>query len=408
MTHIEEAIVDLLLRHNCVVVPAFGGFVAQTSSAQIDYTSGTMLAPRKSVLFNRQLLNNDGLLISHISQNQSLAYDGASELVKSKVSEWQKQLADGQRVTIDKIGYLYLDAERNIGFEQDRFFNLLLESYGLSKVYFIGEQEVEIIEEKIKIADQERKVIPVFTPVLEEEIVALPLEEKIEKEIRKEEAKIIALEPIEETTSKRKLWKYVAAAVLIPLSFYTYWLPMKTNVLESGMLSFSDFNPNYKSVEGKYESTVLPAKEKEAEVRSLDQQLKDLPADIEVYFYKYSPGMFIPVRVNEKRESVEEPAKDVLVEKATIPDKTEVTPVVEKIVVVESKSPEYIVGCFSDMENATDLVAKLKKAGFQEARLVKGKNGLTRVSAGKTISSQATAIIKAKATTLGLNGWILK
>mgnify|MGYP003565138742 CR=1 FL=1 len=37
---IEQLIGDLLLRHNCVVVPAFGGFVAKQMSAVIDYKTG--------------------------------------------------------------------------------------------------------------------------------------------------------------------------------------------------------------------------------------------------------------------------------------------------------------------------------------------------------------------------------
>ena len=59
---IEKLIGDLLLRHNCVVVPSFGGFVAKQVSAVIDYKTGVMHPPKKSLLFNKQLINNDGLL----------------------------------------------------------------------------------------------------------------------------------------------------------------------------------------------------------------------------------------------------------------------------------------------------------------------------------------------------------
>ena len=64
MVVIEHIIGELLLRHNCVIVPSFGGFVAKRASATIDYTTGVMQPPKKSILFNRQLINNDGLLIA--------------------------------------------------------------------------------------------------------------------------------------------------------------------------------------------------------------------------------------------------------------------------------------------------------------------------------------------------------
>ena len=59
---IEDLIADLLMQHNCVIVPSFGGFVAGKTSATFDASKGIMVPPRKSLLFNKQLLNNDGLL----------------------------------------------------------------------------------------------------------------------------------------------------------------------------------------------------------------------------------------------------------------------------------------------------------------------------------------------------------
>ena len=70
MKHIEQAIGDLLLRHNCVIVPAFGGFVAEQLSAKIDYDKGVMTPPRKALLFNKQLVSNDGLLINEFSRSK--------------------------------------------------------------------------------------------------------------------------------------------------------------------------------------------------------------------------------------------------------------------------------------------------------------------------------------------------
>ena len=47
MSTVEELIGDLLLRHNCVVIPSFGGFVAKKTSATIDYKNGVIYPPKK-------------------------------------------------------------------------------------------------------------------------------------------------------------------------------------------------------------------------------------------------------------------------------------------------------------------------------------------------------------------------
>ena len=49
MKGIQEIIGDLLLQHNCVIVPGFGGFVAQQVSAKVDFDRGVMLPPSKAL-----------------------------------------------------------------------------------------------------------------------------------------------------------------------------------------------------------------------------------------------------------------------------------------------------------------------------------------------------------------------
>src|SRR3989338_1414297 len=146
MTTIEQLLGDLLLRHNCVIVPGFGGFVARQVSARIDYSSGKMHPPSKSLLFNKQLVNNDGLLVAELARENTLSYDQALENVRHLVNDWQSTLRAGHRIELDRIGYLFLDAEKNLCFEQDRFFNLLLESFGLGQVHFLTEEDVKIAE----------------------------------------------------------------------------------------------------------------------------------------------------------------------------------------------------------------------------------------------------------------------
>jgi len=130
MTSIEQLIGDLLLRHNCVIVPKFGGFVAQQVSAKIDFEKGTMSPPSKALLFNRQLVTNDGLLINEHAIQNACAYEDSKSSIDQLVNDWEREMKAGGRIELERIGILYLDQEKNVCFEQDRFCNLLLASFG--------------------------------------------------------------------------------------------------------------------------------------------------------------------------------------------------------------------------------------------------------------------------------------
>jgi hypothetical protein len=152
---IEELIGDLLVRHNCVVIPSFGGFVAGQLSATFDRDKGVMLPPRKSLLFNKQLINNDGLLVAAYAHATQQSYNDAFDSVQVQIKQWNRKLVSGERIEIERVGFLYLDGEKNIGFEQDRFNNLLLQSFGLGNVHFLTEEDILIVkqvEEQIEIS----------------------------------------------------------------------------------------------------------------------------------------------------------------------------------------------------------------------------------------------------------------
>ena len=58
---------DLLYRYECVIIPGFGAFLANYTSASIDADSSTFYPPGKTISFNRQLQTNDGLLANYVA-----------------------------------------------------------------------------------------------------------------------------------------------------------------------------------------------------------------------------------------------------------------------------------------------------------------------------------------------------
>lgn len=381
MVSVEHLIGELLLRHSCVIIPSFGGFVAKQTSATIDYKNGVMSPPRKSLLFNRQLINNDGLLIAELAVSNSIHYNEANETINALIEIWNDKLKRGERITIDKVGFLFFDQEKNICFEQDRFFNLLLESYGLDKVHFLSETDVQFaqkttIERSINKEDDTAQPVIVFDT------------EAIKVETNNSDKKII---PHPALQSKTKVWKYIAAACLLPIAFYSFWLPMKTDVLESGMISIKDFNPFYQSNKGVYTSTELDSFEFPAKEKSLEENVAELPEDIRVYPYPYD-DLNILVRVPEKlKHPVEINTVKESPKSTTIP---------------QSKF-EYIVGCFGSETNANNLVETLKSKGI-DAYILDVSNGLSRISAGSAVTDSELQNLIGEVKSAGFEGWILK
>ena len=427
MFTVEELIGNLLLRNNCVIVPSFGGFVAKQTSATIDYKNGVMLPPRKSVLFNRQLVNNDGLLISEFAITNKVIYPTAEENVIGRVSDWNEKLRNGERVTLDRVGYLFYDQEKNICFEQDRFFNLLLESYGLGKVHFVTEEDIKISQHisAVKANQIEETEEPTFRlvsmPIIEEEPVVVS-----EKEF------VLIEHPEVKPTSK--LWKYLAAAVLLPVGFYSFWLPMKTNVLESGLLSIKDFNPSYKAIKGSYiKSDFTKIKVEKNSEPTLEESIKSLPSDVDTYSYAFDEDTYIPVKISDSKTKVETDEKIEIetIENAVIKSvakkeiskpiiqketKTTIQPSIKKIekvvaekTVVETKSKnfDFIVGSFATDASATVLVNQLKTNGLK-AYLITDNSGKHRVSAGSASTIEEIKSIAEKVKTNGVEGWILR
>ncbi len=398
--YIEELIGDLLLRHNCVVIPTFGGFVAGQTSATFDATKGTIKHPRKSLLFNKQLINNDGLLIAAYAHATKKSYQESNDYIQKQIQHWHHKLDAGERISIDRVGFIFLDSERNLAFEQDRFHNLLLASFGLGKVHFVSQEDLQLIvqQENFTLSGE---------PLIESEDLApifeLPIKNFEEIEVASDEKK-----PIRSINSK-KIWKYAIAAALLPVCFYTYWIPMKTKVLESGILSFQDFNPFHISQDGLYNKETLDFRINHNIGESeLDKILRDLPKDVEVFSYPVDSDLYVPVKIKENsspRIVVNPPL--VIQKNLPIPFKTSTIATTVQNNSTTIKSGHLIVGCFSTELNAKNLITQLKQKGFN-AYIVDVKNGLHRVSACKSTSDSVLISAKEKLSPLQISGWILR
>ncbi|MFP4471383.1 MAG: SPOR domain-containing protein [Bacteroidales bacterium] len=130
--HIARYINDLLLSHDCVIIPGLGGFVCSYRPAKIHPVQHQFYPPSKTILFNRELQNNDGLLANEIVRRENVAYEAALLEIGVFVKQILSALNDGTRVRMEQIGVFHLDEEGNIQFDQDYRVNHLKSAYGLT------------------------------------------------------------------------------------------------------------------------------------------------------------------------------------------------------------------------------------------------------------------------------------
>jgi len=356
MHKIEDLVSSLLLRHSCVIIPNFGGFVAKSIAAKLDLDRGLFLAPSKQLLFNKNLLNNDGLLISEYASLNAIEYSKSQSKIEEFVLDLKSKLNSKQSIHLERVGKLSYDIEGNLVFEQDRYFNLLLSSYGLSHVQFIANKEPEINEPSI-----------------------IDIKINVKLPVR-----------------KINYLKYAAAACLLPLAFYSFWIPTHSGVLESGLISYKDFNPFYKKELGAYSQQNIVIQEKNIQEKNIFENQILTSKNHRIGIYQFDEGINIPIQLEEKKKEKE--ILDVNILDVNIEN--------FQNKISSANDFEYIIGCFSNKENALVLISKLKKEGF--AAQLAGGSPLVRVSIGSADSDLHMQTIIQKANEKGYKGWILK
>ena len=127
---VEDHIKELLFRHDCVIIPNFGGLVSNPVSSKINTVSGTIFPPSKLIVFNKNLSINDGLLINHISKKEKISVDDSKKIVFDFSKKITDSLMSERSMRLNNIGLFTLGSEDNIIFHQDIANNFDLNSFG--------------------------------------------------------------------------------------------------------------------------------------------------------------------------------------------------------------------------------------------------------------------------------------
>lgn len=131
--NMNQTIVDLLYRYECVIISGFGGFVTQHKPAKFDPIGYYFSPSTKKVGFNSNLLQTDGLLENTLAKIHGISYKEASEYISKNVAEWKVSLKNTAAFSIDGLG-VFTKENDNLIFTPEEQLNFNLNNYGFQKI----------------------------------------------------------------------------------------------------------------------------------------------------------------------------------------------------------------------------------------------------------------------------------
>ena len=166
---LENYISDLLYRYECVIVPNFGGFVTNETSAKVNHFTHSFYPPSKKITFNSHLKHNDGLLANYIASVENCSFNVAVTKIQSVVNKWKSTLLV-EAVEISKIGTISLNKEGKLLFEPSVSENYLTSSFGLNSFSSPAVKRLEY-KEKVRQLETIAPILPIEekrrkTPIL--------------------------------------------------------------------------------------------------------------------------------------------------------------------------------------------------------------------------------------------------
>lgn len=128
---VDYYIRQLLYRNDCVIIPAFGAFLVKRVTAKVSVENNYIEAPKRVLSFNPQLKNDDGLLITYVSEAQKISYKEAQLMVENFVEEVTAAIQRKKEVLVEDLGKFSFNENQFLSFEAITTQNYLLSSFGL-------------------------------------------------------------------------------------------------------------------------------------------------------------------------------------------------------------------------------------------------------------------------------------
>lgn len=363
MIQLQRHIEILLLSHDCVIIPGFGGFIAHHVDAHYDEGDRLWLPPYRTLGFNHQLTLNDSLLVQSYVEAYDMSYPDALRQIESEVEELKGILHSEGEYVMDGVGTLSVNIEGNIEFEPCEAGILSPEVYGLSDFSFkrlkdakpLIEVTSTVSKAKVETVEQDEEQYPA--------LLDFTTDEDTEEETR---AVVIKMSWVRNAVA-------IAAAVAC---FFLLATPIANSNLGNKTMSQLQGNIIYKLMPK--DSNMTPAQPvSEAE------------------------------EISEAKEEVKE--KVVTPKDASVASNNDVK--TAEVKVAEVKKDTYCIVLASQVKrsNAEEFVSQLKKRGITDARIYVENNTLRVICGGYNNETDAYSHLNKIASDIDFSdAWVYK
>lgn len=334
---LSHHIKQLLYTQDCVIVPNMGGFVCSHKKLEFNFHTGIVYPARKTVAFNQNLNNNDGLLANYIANKEKLGYAQALENINAWVSNLNQKLQKGETINIEGLGSFSLNSDKKILFIPFADVNFSTETYGLSAL---------TLNKKVGSSPKKEKKVKA-APIPKVEAAPQPLTTE-ERPLEKEEEISIDTLPKPTIPPQRKQRKSGRALRRVFGVLFTLLLFFSLFILQ-------DYAYHYKMEKG----SMFDFGTKNHDVPNTE--LENIDGE-----EKLSPKTLDEIE-NSTDFSSEETSKEEEKENNSLENNTVTQTSVETSIEETAKTDSvfYIIaGAFSSESNAQDLTEELNRKGF--------------------------------------------
>lgn len=365
MKELSRHIEVLLLENDCVIVPGLGGFIAHNKAAEFKDSANIFCPPLRTIGFNPQLTINDGLLAQSYMQSYDTDFPDASRKIESVVSQIKDSLYKNGQAELDNIGTLYYTMAGTYGFEPygNAFFSPSL--YGLGSFSISPLSELASVKET---AAEQRIVI---------ETVPSSVESTKEKNKQQHIIKRMAEHAIG-----------IAAAIIL---FFILSVPVENTYLDNSSYASLGAETMLDAIRSKSLATSSPDKADNTE----DMQ-QTATAGRRNNINTLRPVAVKTVKVEKavkaeptvvKKEMTAEAVKEK--PKTTVKKEAKAAKEVQKSNTAGDKGLFIIVASLQTMKDAEKELAKFKKQGYNDAKILTSDNRFRIALYSYTDKSQA-------------------
>ncbi len=157
MQNIFNLLAYLLTKHDCVIIPGFGGFVVHYESAHCAAAEGFFAPPTNTIGLNTDLYHNDGLLVNSLMRIEKSDYKTAHLKVLQFVEDIKNTLDTTGKVHMPEIGDITVSGEGKYLFTPGKNISANAGIYGLSGFYLPMLNQLETYSEESSVMKKKDK-----------------------------------------------------------------------------------------------------------------------------------------------------------------------------------------------------------------------------------------------------------